>query len=775
MAYSYKITSKYCYKNHKMGLNIFKKKPFTQASVVFSTGVILRLILTLMFFSYYGWHSVNHIETWLYVGVAQGSHLPAYGMNDPTVWILRGFGMLFSSENQLYGIVLASTLLSSLTAVFIYLLAREMYGDKVGFAAGMIFTSMIEPLALSLIGFTHDHVQHLFIIATMLLAVKAVKAKWSMRIVYAIVYSVLVYFATFINEGIFVGLGITAAYLTYEIFQRLFEKKFSKKTWRWVYPVYITLVIVSSLFASQTIVKDALVDKLEALPQGRFGSADVIPISPSNFWLRNNIQFFLLPFALLIAVRRKDTLAITLTFVGFSLSFIMDRGTRISDLGICILSAHVITGWAETEKLIFTRKLKKRLKKFRLDKLSTLFMIVVFLGSYYAFRVTMTRDSFQYTFVLAALGIIFSSYKLKKEKMIYGMISMLVVSGFLVNAFYVYNADAKRVGHEAEYRLYKWLGDETDHALVLTRWDRGYMLEVISGLKSVSSPNIIQKNIHDALWMPEKSAAITLLKNRVRYIVISSLNFNVAKQEGQLAYALSGGLVLTPDEIPQMELTEHISVYKLRHNQVNPNFFRLLKKEVDEATGVEVMLYEVSYQFEEEFRKGTIVSALAQNLGKSRDVLLNISITKDSNTESYLVNRSFTEEDVHEVVYNLPKTYKGEYDCSMETLPLDDEVWGFKGAIVFKNLGQSKEYDVNLILIDMTASKLAGKMVAEAVDSHKIFFNEGEKKILDFAFRRKYPYHEYTIANNVNEELTVFKNESVNPVNNGVEVFYVNC
>ena len=60
-------------------------------SFIFLVSLSERLIVMLVFFSRWGFHTVSGIELWFYYGVAKGT-FSLYSVWDPTWWILRFLG-----------------------------------------------------------------------------------------------------------------------------------------------------------------------------------------------------------------------------------------------------------------------------------------------------------------------------------------------------------------------------------------------------------------------------------------------------------------------------------------------------------------------------------------------------------------------------------------------------------------------------------------------------------------------------------------------------------
>lgn len=159
-------------------LNIFDKvlsySTVRIALIIFIVSILGRIILNFVFFGRYGNHSVHFLETWYYYGVAKGIFklLPL----DPTTHILKFVGWISPDALLIYIIMASGVILTSFTAVLIFLLTREIHDKKTGFIAGMIYAFTVTPLILSTASFTHDHVQMPIIISTLLITVLAMKS-----------------------------------------------------------------------------------------------------------------------------------------------------------------------------------------------------------------------------------------------------------------------------------------------------------------------------------------------------------------------------------------------------------------------------------------------------------------------------------------------------------------------------------------------------------------------------------------------------------------------
>ncbi|MFQ5771038.1 MAG: hypothetical protein ACE5HX_10915, partial [bacterium] len=128
------------------------------ALIIFIISIFSRVTLNLVFFGRYGNHAVNSLETWYYYGFAKGIFDGLMPL-DPTAYILKFVGWIFPNGLLIYIIMTAGIILTSFTAVLIFLLAKEFHDKKTGFIAGVIYAFAVVPLILNTASFTHDHVQ----------------------------------------------------------------------------------------------------------------------------------------------------------------------------------------------------------------------------------------------------------------------------------------------------------------------------------------------------------------------------------------------------------------------------------------------------------------------------------------------------------------------------------------------------------------------------------------------------------------------------------------
>ncbi|MFH1055945.1 MAG: glycosyltransferase family 39 protein [Candidatus Altiarchaeota archaeon] len=837
------------------------------AAVVFLVSLAFRLMLDLVFILRFGWHAVNHVETWLYVGVAHGTHFPANGVRDPTTWILRFVGALMPGDMTLYGVVLLSALLSAFTAMLLYLLMRQLYDVKTAFIAGMIYGGMVEPLSLSLMGFTHDHLQLAVVVGSLLLVVKAAKSGFWRGLLLSLAYVAVVEASKMVNDTILFGIGVAGVYVGYTTLEYLRSKFLGKRMADILYPLYIAFAVALLLGFGGRIIPAILESELGGLPQGRMGSADVVPMGLLTFFLRYNPLIFLLPYAFVAAYGRKDTIGITLTILGLMMATVMDRGTRISDIGIAMLLAYALADWGVKLKRIvfsslafttavagviitllssgvgvlkglvmlislsvlmaFLYKHKRRVTVDGLERnvgavfiasISCLgalysiltwnvapwwFWVLVFAGfilaafflSYPQFRLNaailfslvilafsyaslsravfdpFVRGVYSSIFLLGVAATLYVIYKWVGDKRVLAVVALVLVAGFVTNLAYIYTLEGRRLVSEGDYVILKWLKDNNHGGRILTAWDYGYMAEVVSGLKSVSTPAKIEKGVHDMVWMPYRQAAVNFRKSNVSYILLKSESFDVVKGVDGLAYRIMGGFVMTPDHVPPIDFSNRYTIYKLRHKTAD-RYFKLLRNETDPVTGMEYLLYEVDLEPTPLEMNSSIAGAIAINVGAAKTARMIISTVEIRNntfnrTYHLLNNEQFGENEVKELTY--PVVGLDRFNCDLMAGAPRNGGWKSSGILTYQN--PRPRMDTNITVSISEARTL------RQVESYKtiVQFDTGQKKSIKYYFNYMEPYVDYVLDVKASPGLQLVANESTNPLMEDVRIVEVFC
>ena len=828
---------------------LFKASKLYQAAFIFCLTMGLRMLLDAVFRLLFGLHSVMHIETWFYVGVLRGTHMAVGGYSDPTVWLLRAVGLFLPNWASLYGVLFSSAALASLTAVLIFLLLSILYGDKTGLIAGVVYGCMVQPLALSLTGFTHDHLQLPLILLALIFAVKAVKSNVWRGIVFSIGYVIVTEASKRINNTAMFGIMIAGFYVGYALIDYIFAKAYRGRYSGYVYPTYISIVLAFIIAYGSIIFPYFLLGSLEALPQGRMGSADILPVTFTNLWLRYNILCFLIPFGLVAAYRRRDIMGVSFTIIGLLVGGVMDRGTRLSDIGFAILFAYaladlnvkykgsyfrtfgltaaltfflaasatqhmpvsasavmILVGWGIIEAYPAHRKrvaawfegrnlvnvvtasagcglifLIVRMAGVGLLGLEYALPMLLVYGLLYLVYDQRTRMHttlaisaglyvltvyawgvwmiYPLVFLLGGAAMLYYMLKKTGARSIAAVMVTIVLVGFAANLTYIFSMDPKRLVSEGDYKVLDGLRGHNIGGRILTAWDYGYMAEVVSGLKAVSTAGLIDYPVHDVLWMPDRQSAMSLRKMNVSYVLIKSENFNVVNVNGELMYRISGGLLRLPNSVPPLEYANVYAIHKLRQ-KVDDRYFRLIANETDHYTGVETMLYEVVAQPTPLESDHAIIGGVAVNFGPAKTVRVMVPKTSFVNgtvetTYYNIANESFSENEVREIAY--PVTAVENFTCSLTAASIEHRPWSASGVLTYVNSDLPREVKLEVYLLQAHTMNILGSY--ESRES----FASGEKKTVKYYFPESDGYMDYKIAVKGDEELDWVKDESTNP------------
>ncbi len=174
-----------------------------------------RVIVTLIFFLRWGWHTVSGIELWFYYGVARGT-FDLYSVWDPTLWILRTLGFFLGGLPLLYGTYLVSSLSSSLNAALFCLFVSEVHEKKTGFLAGILYGSMVLPMFNSAGTVTHDIFAYPYLILSIYGAAAAVRRTGWKKLPYAGLSILALFLGFHVGPTIYVGAGTIAIYLLWQ-------------------------------------------------------------------------------------------------------------------------------------------------------------------------------------------------------------------------------------------------------------------------------------------------------------------------------------------------------------------------------------------------------------------------------------------------------------------------------------------------------------------------------------------------------------------------------
>ena len=318
---------------------------------VFLFALSERLIVTLIFFSRWGWHTVSGIELWFYYGVAKGT-FDLYSIWDPTWWILSTLGALVSGPALLYGTYLVSSLSSSLNAALFCLFVSELHNRKTGFLAGLLYGSMVLPMFNSAGTVTHDIFAYPYLVLSLYGILMVFKRKGWSRLIYAGICLAALFLGLKVGPTILVGAGAVLIYLIWQGVLALFRKHHERGYI--VFGCFLLFIVGVLLLVYFTVMPD-MMNKMfdlakanrgiDVRAQIKAGSGDLLASSLGDYWLRFNFLLFFLPVGIWIAVKKKDMLGFALIMVAFLASRTADRGTRPLTFGFALMGALAFVNW----------------------------------------------------------------------------------------------------------------------------------------------------------------------------------------------------------------------------------------------------------------------------------------------------------------------------------------------------------------------------------------------------------------------------------------------
>ncbi len=729
-----------------------KSSETTVFAWVFSAAVAIRALVNVVFVFRFGPYAVNHIEAWHYKGLMSGDTpvILQHGMSDPTVWLMRGVGWLVPQRFHLHAVEALSVILISLTAAFVAAIAYRLWGSRAGYLSGMAYAMMVQPIALAITGFTHDHVQLPLVAFSIYCAIRASNAGLFQGSLWAIAFVLTYEAGKFVNDSIKVGIACSAIYVGYLVWMAISKMALRGRGPKWIpWAVFLFVLILSIAIVSATIIPNVLGATLSKLPQGRTGSADVMPTNLSTGFMRYNALLLILPLLIASSIRYKDPLGLALMGFGAAFAWQMDRGTRILDLGIALSFGLAM---ARAPPYLEFKDLKIALWQ----------ALACFVGASHLILAWLTYNllAFEIIFLLGGLSLA-GCLVLSGDKRAWIAITVLIIVGATTNILYVLTVPGRKIVSDTEYRMWDWLSNNNGGGLVLAGWDRGFMVEAVAGLGPVSSPNHIDRRVHSYLWMPEAQAAAMLAYANVSHVMVTSENFNVAKVQGDLVYRIVGGLLFPEEYAPDPKAAQRYAIYKLRHNATGDGF-KLVWSGEDAPAGMSYLLYEVKGDPEKR------IGGIAYNTGAAatmRMLASDFRITDDLFERRYglVGEETFAEGEVKEVDYPMALAYEAPCQMRGGNEPLQSQ----GGVMTLANDGPAGQNIIRLALMS------DGAVVATFNETVSI--DTGGKVSFRYMFNDLDPFIHYELRMSRVEGLRIVNEESYGPDAQGIRFLEVFC
>jgi hypothetical protein len=465
----------------------------------------VRVCMSLIYLFLYGFHTTPITETYFYYGVANGRlTLDPY---DITGWILKFVAHISPREFLLYGVFLAGSLISSLTALLVFFFVKDMIDEKAAFVASLLYGFLMEPLSMGVLLFTHDLVQIPFLLAFLWcvwIALKKRKAGWA---VVAILFFLV---ATRINATIFIALEIA--------FVVVILHSLEKKDTHYAYTFYaLSMFLVFSLLLFLFRETDKFIPSIlkllsiasrynygSLLATYHSGTADFTPPSLDAYWTRYNVFLFILPPSLYTSFKKKDSLSLAVFFPAAISSLFFDRASRVLDLGMALMLCNYIIS-----------------EKTRAHSLP----ILAFGSAIITLVWVMGKGSFLFLFTPLAILLLWTILSKRRESK-----PWILGTGFLfINILFFFLVTGKPLITEAEYASYRYL--EGGKGLVLQDWGRGFAIEAVSGLPVEASPANLSTFYQEVLMKGEKVACEEMEGRRIRYVVVTNQYFKLTEGE----------------------------------------------------------------------------------------------------------------------------------------------------------------------------------------------------------------------------------------------------
>lgn len=677
----------------------------TSVLTVMVFAVAARIVFNAIFLGRYGAHAMGNPETWYYYGVAEGRY--QLNLFDPTYYLFKLLGFLFSGTVLLHSVIASSILLTSLTAVLIYFLVRKTQGQETALGAALIYSLLGNPFELSVASFTHDFFQLPLMIISWFLLLGIVSGAKYRRIILALILIFLLIPGFAVGPLCMATVGVAVFFFLRQLIRfRLRNTKLKDSQKELVFIgilVLITVIFRYFLYPRFWETISFFAQRLRGLNislQRRAGSADLMPISLAGYWVQYGFLLFLLPFGFIISFKKKDALTISNFFVSIIAGMIALRGTRAMDISIAIFAGAALANW----------KKEWFLPGIVLPALAVPYVIA---RKYYP-----SHD------VIYAAGIcaVLAALALKKGKKLYYLpLTAACVFSLLVSYFKVIPSGPNIP--EEEYQLLTILKGKTEEGekIAVGTWDRGYFAEVVSGMDGLTSPGYIDKELNEFFWQPEEIAAVNFLRKKARYVIISERDFKlvaVDKKKNEFRCSHAGGFIM-PSPRPSFILFKELLTYKLLYDEKDLKYFTLLKETKDSRNEGIIRLYRVEDPFPESGQVLVSVRILMSGAHSSPFKItarLENRETGDIAEESRMIE--FGKEEI--------KTVSFRHDISgprenFEIMYAYNPIIGYlKGT--YRNRGGARQTKIVYTLVN-TESGIPEEKVEELID-----FKGGEKK-----------------------------------------------
>ncbi|MDP8215319.1 MAG: hypothetical protein P9M10_09025 [Candidatus Euphemobacter frigidus] len=589
-----------------------KQRKVLFALAIFLVAFLLRLVLDLVFFSRFGWYSSHLIEIWFYYGVARG--IFTLSIFDPTFLLLRVPGLLLPGAILYHAVVFESALISALTAVLIFFWLNQWADRGTGLWGGMIFALLPAPLTLSLASFSHDLVQVPLIVLFFWASGTAIRrAKRPGRRATAAVLAVICLLLGLETGPLMAGaLVIVILYCLWRLFCRLLGGNLSL----WAATLFLIGLFLLN-YGLFRIMKVHLLEwiaplamkfrGIDLMAQVKIIVVDLKPLPRGAFWSRYTLFIFFLPWGFWMALKKREFFGLSLFCFGMALALVVNRGTRLCDLSVVMLTALGLAHWKKTATLVTVVTV---LLYLAINLLSPEIATRLYVGIPYSLSQlgetigrTLADPVFRPNPVLLRCGWLFAGFfvvtiiwvLLLLWKRSWPVFAVLLIIAFLQCGWVLLGT---RTGSDqVEYEAYLWLNDHSQpREKIFASWNQGYFIEAVTHLVPIATTAQIDLSLSRLYWEEEEDAVRELIGRGVRYIHVSSRYFGITGVDQKNdTFNMRGNTSIGPgpDHIRRFSQMRRTFLFRLIYEPKKLRFFRPIYEKIDPEQKVMVRFFEI--------------------------------------------------------------------------------------------------------------------------------------------------------------------------------------
>ncbi|MDP8215222.1 MAG: hypothetical protein RAO92_10015 [Candidatus Euphemobacter frigidus] len=589
-----------------------KQRKVLLALTVFLAAFLLRLVLDLVFFFRFGWHSSHLIEIWFYYGVARGVF--TLSTLDPTFLLLRVPGLLLPGAVLYQAVAFEAALISAVTAVLIFFWLDSWAGRETGFWGGVVFALLPAPLTLSLVNFSHDLVQVPLMVLFFWSTGTAIRgAKRPGRRAPAAFLAVLC-----LLLGLEIG-PLMAGALVIVILYCLwyfFRLRLGGNPSLWAAALFLLGLLLLN-YALFRIMKAHLLEWIAPLAlkfrgidltaQVKIVVGDLQPLPRDAFWGRYTLFIFFLPWGFWTALKKKEFFGLSLFCFSMALALVVNRGARLLDLSVVMLTALGLAHWKKTAALVTVATV---LLYLAIDLLFPGIAARLYVGLPYSLSQlwetigrTLSDPVFRPNPVLLRCGWLFAGFfvvtiiwvLLPVWKRSRPAFALLLIIAFLQGGWVL--LAARTSSDQVEYEAYRWLNDHSRPGeKIFASWNQGYFIEAVTHLVPITTPARIDLSLSRLYWEDEEDAARELIGRGVRYVHICTRYFSVTGVDQKNdTFNMRGSTSIgpRPDHIRRLSRMRRTFLFRLIYEPKKLRFFRPIYEKIDLEREVMVRFFEI--------------------------------------------------------------------------------------------------------------------------------------------------------------------------------------